>query len=179
MKRDRFQCTYCGAPGTDAELEIDHIIAVARGGSHHISNLTTACRACNSSKGAGDAKALRRPVGREGSGLVGMWLWKLEPDDDESRWRGGIVPPGWSISRQGCVIGLHEQSALVQLYSYMDGGPTNVIAIALDDVLSERCLLFRDNTAMLERYERYAEDERDQYERARDREELARKMAKS
>lgn len=37
MKRDRFKCTYCGAPGTDAELEVDHIIAVANGGSNHIS----------------------------------------------------------------------------------------------------------------------------------------------
>ncbi len=59
MKRDRFRCTYCGAPGTDVELEIDHIIAVARGGSHHISNLTTACRNCNQTKGAGDAPAAR------------------------------------------------------------------------------------------------------------------------
>lgn len=51
MKRDRFACTYCGTPGTDAELEVDHIIAVAKGGSHHMSNLTTACRKCNQSKG--------------------------------------------------------------------------------------------------------------------------------
>lgn len=55
LKRDRFRCTYCGVPGTDAELEVDHIIPVARGGSHHISNLTTACRSCNQHKGAGDA----------------------------------------------------------------------------------------------------------------------------
>jgi 5-methylcytosine-specific restriction protein A len=54
MKRDRFQCTYCGAPGTDVELEVDHIISVARGGSHHMSNLTTACRDCNQAKGAGE-----------------------------------------------------------------------------------------------------------------------------
>jgi hypothetical protein len=55
MKRDRFRCTYCGTPGTDAELEVDHIIAFARGGSHHMSNLTTACRRCNQSKGDRDA----------------------------------------------------------------------------------------------------------------------------
>lgn len=61
MKRDRFQCTYCGAPGTDAELEVDHIIAVSIGGSHHMSNLTTACRACNQKKGDGKlAKVPRR-----------------------------------------------------------------------------------------------------------------------
>jgi hypothetical protein len=55
MKRDRFRCTYCGIPGTDAELEIDHIIAIAKGGSNHISNLTTACRSCNQAKGSGAA----------------------------------------------------------------------------------------------------------------------------
>lgn len=61
MKRDRFQCTYCGAPGTEAELEVDHIIAVAKGGSHHMSNLTTACRACNQKKADGKlAKTPRR-----------------------------------------------------------------------------------------------------------------------
>src|SRR5512139_3047893 len=51
MKRDRFTCTYCGESGQNAELEIDHIIPVAQGGSHHISNLTTACRMCNQKKG--------------------------------------------------------------------------------------------------------------------------------
>jgi hypothetical protein len=51
-KRDRFRCTYCGVAGTDAELEVDHIVPVAGGGSHHISNLTTACRACNQKKGS-------------------------------------------------------------------------------------------------------------------------------
>lgn len=61
MKRDRFRCTYCGVPGTDAELEVDHIISVATGGSNHMSNLTTACRGCNQKKGAGPAPIARAP----------------------------------------------------------------------------------------------------------------------
>jgi len=60
MKRDRFRCTYCGAPGTDVELEVDHIVAVANGGSHHMSNLTTACRTCNQRKGANAAPPASR-----------------------------------------------------------------------------------------------------------------------
>lgn len=66
LKRDRFRCTYCGQAGTDVELQVDHIIPVARGGSHHISNLTTACRECNQKKGAGAApppsRSLSAPV---------------------------------------------------------------------------------------------------------------------
>jgi len=68
MKRDRFRCTYCGVPGTDAELEVDHIIAVSRGGSHHMSNLTTACRKCNQSKGDRDAP-------EKDSGKVTQTIW--------------------------------------------------------------------------------------------------------
>ena len=41
------KCTYCGQPGG----EVDHIIPLARGGSHSIGNLTSSCRKCNSSKG--------------------------------------------------------------------------------------------------------------------------------
>jgi 5-methylcytosine-specific restriction protein A len=62
MKRDKFRCTYCGAPGTDVELEVDHIIPVAKGGSHHMSNLTTACRMCNQCKGVGAAPKTRAEV---------------------------------------------------------------------------------------------------------------------
>jgi hypothetical protein len=47
--RDKFTCQYCGAK--DQKLECDHIVPVSRGGSNDILNLTTACKACNSSKG--------------------------------------------------------------------------------------------------------------------------------
>jgi len=39
-------CVYCGGPGG----EIDHIVALARGGNHSVDNLTGACKSCNSSK---------------------------------------------------------------------------------------------------------------------------------
>lgn len=42
------RCVYCGGPGG----EVDHIMPVARGGTHTVENLTSACRSCNSSKGA-------------------------------------------------------------------------------------------------------------------------------
>lgn len=50
--RDGYQCTDCGARGAEAELTIDHIVPVSRGGTNAEHNLTTLCRSCNSRKGA-------------------------------------------------------------------------------------------------------------------------------
>ena len=44
-------CSYCG--GAD-HLSLDHLIPQLRGGEDDASNLVTACRSCNSSKGAKD-----------------------------------------------------------------------------------------------------------------------------
>ncbi len=46
--RDDYTCQYCGIRG--ARLECDHIVPVARGGTHDPENLTTACFPCNRSK---------------------------------------------------------------------------------------------------------------------------------
>lgn len=48
FERDDYTCTYCGERG--GKLECDHIVPVAKGGSHRSDNLTTACFACNRSK---------------------------------------------------------------------------------------------------------------------------------
>lgn len=50
FSRDGHQCTYCGSAGSGRSLHCDHILAVSRGGGHELSNLTTACQKCNSSK---------------------------------------------------------------------------------------------------------------------------------
>lgn len=50
FKRDSFKCQYCGATAPDVLLEIDHIKAVASGGTNDITNLIVACQACNSGK---------------------------------------------------------------------------------------------------------------------------------
>lgn len=42
-------CTYCG---TTEEIQIDHVIPLARGGAHSIGNLAPACRLCNNHKRA-------------------------------------------------------------------------------------------------------------------------------
>lgn len=46
----QYGCAWCGARGV--KLEVDHIIPIARGGKHHVSNVVFACRSCNSKRGA-------------------------------------------------------------------------------------------------------------------------------
>lgn len=48
LKRDGYRCRICR--NADAELEVDHIMPVSRGGSDRLDNLQTLCKACNRSK---------------------------------------------------------------------------------------------------------------------------------
>ncbi|NOU07113.1 MAG: HNH endonuclease [Hyphomicrobiaceae bacterium] len=50
FKRDSFRCQYCGSEAPSAVLHVDHIEAVANGGTNDITNLITACSACNLGK---------------------------------------------------------------------------------------------------------------------------------
>jgi hypothetical protein len=50
LKRDSFTCSYCGRSAPKVELEVDHVVPRARGGSDEYSNLTTACTDCNRGK---------------------------------------------------------------------------------------------------------------------------------
>ncbi len=52
LERDRHQCQSCGKTEQESELNIDHIIPLAMGGSNDISNLQTLCRPCNQRKSA-------------------------------------------------------------------------------------------------------------------------------
>lgn len=52
FKRDGFRCRYCGADPVKTVLQIDHVIAVANGGTNEPDNLVTACRECNAGKSA-------------------------------------------------------------------------------------------------------------------------------
>lgn len=56
FKRDGFRCIYCAAHPPEVMLHVDHVVAVAAGGTSDIDNLVTACEACNQGKGARDIK---------------------------------------------------------------------------------------------------------------------------
>lgn len=52
FKRDKFTCRYCGRNSNEVVLEVDHIIAIANGGTNDDDNLITSCWDCNHGKGA-------------------------------------------------------------------------------------------------------------------------------
>ena len=50
-KRDGYRCRKCGVSKRHAQLEIDHIIPIAKGGKSTYNNLQTLCHRCNVEKG--------------------------------------------------------------------------------------------------------------------------------
>jgi hypothetical protein len=52
LARDGYRCLMCGRTSEAVALEIDHVLAVADGGSDEISNLATLCKDCNLGKSA-------------------------------------------------------------------------------------------------------------------------------
>lgn len=52
FQRDEHTCQYCGRKAPEVELQADHLVPVARGGTDDFENLVTSCRECNSGKSA-------------------------------------------------------------------------------------------------------------------------------
>ena len=50
LRRDKFQCQYCGQNAPNTKLEVDHIVPLAEGGTNELDNLKTSCYACNRGK---------------------------------------------------------------------------------------------------------------------------------
>lgn len=58
--RPDFVCAYCHKPVARAHRQVDHVIPLARGGEHRVSNLAPCCRWCNASKGCGSARRVQK-----------------------------------------------------------------------------------------------------------------------
>ena len=54
------RCAYCGSPITYQEMQVDHIVALANGGTNDLSNLNPSCPLCNTFKGDSSIKSFRR-----------------------------------------------------------------------------------------------------------------------
>ena len=52
MARDGYRCLMCGRSKDDVPLQVDHVIAVANGGTDELENLATLCSDCNAGKSA-------------------------------------------------------------------------------------------------------------------------------
>lgn len=50
LRRDNHACRYCGAAAPDVILTVDHVLAVALGGTDKPENLVAACKDCNAGK---------------------------------------------------------------------------------------------------------------------------------
>lgn len=57
LLRDRYTCQQCGHIGTD--VEVDHIVNVAQGGTDDDANLQTLCIPCHKTKTASESAAAR------------------------------------------------------------------------------------------------------------------------
>jgi len=52
--RDEFHCVYCGRnlhKASPVDITLDHLDCLSNGGQNHESNLVTACRTCNCTRG--------------------------------------------------------------------------------------------------------------------------------
>jgi len=50
LRRDSFECQYCGTRLTSKSGTIDHVFPTSRGGKHKWGNVVAACRKCNCAK---------------------------------------------------------------------------------------------------------------------------------
>jgi 5-methylcytosine-specific restriction endonuclease McrA len=75
-------CAYCGAGG---ELHIEHVVPIAKGGTHAMGNIVPACKRCNYSKTAHEVES---------------W-YKSQPFFSELRWRKICRVLGWNRSAVG------------------------------------------------------------------------------
>lgn len=51
LERDHYRCRCCGRSQNEVDLEIDHIVPIAKGGKSTLDNLQTLCAECNKRKG--------------------------------------------------------------------------------------------------------------------------------
>jgi 5-methylcytosine-specific restriction endonuclease McrA len=71
MLRDRYTCRLCGIRRRARELDVDHILEIARGGAAlEYSNLQTVCRPCHRTKTAAFQESRRSPIVHPASGSI-------------------------------------------------------------------------------------------------------------
>jgi hypothetical protein len=122
FRRDNFTCVYCGASSPDVVLECDHKVPVAKGGKDDQENLVTACFDCNRGKSAKDAPNRPTPAGKPAHRhpLIGMFGHGI---DEQQRFT-------WQFEITGVVDGF----ASLQLFSWLDGRPTDVKLVAVAEL---------------------------------------------
>lgn len=85
LKRDDYCCYYCGGLANS----VDHIVPLARGGTHDESNLVACCIRCNSSKKDRGGSFLARQITHD------PFISIFTPDQTEQ------PDSGWSLPERG------------------------------------------------------------------------------
>ena len=121
-----YKCSYCGVSGSEAELEIDHIIPVSKGGSNHLANLTTAYRSCNQSKSDSlDFTATKKHIETKNdpSSLVGLFVLVLKDEQ---------------VEYQGEIIKQIDNFVIINLFSWLDGQETgSTLTVTIHSIFTD------------------------------------------
>lgn len=145
LARDGF-CRMCGASPADTTLHIDHIVPRSRGGSNEIDNLQALCPPCNLGKSDLPLAGLRPadpPQQDDRHPLLGKWVHSFA--------LGSL--PDRVIEYQGQVVNLTPEGfAFVQLYDWLMGAPSRLMAVALTEMYGQRWQIYASNAEMLQAY---------------------------
>lgn len=57
-------CAYCGRSISYDEMQVDHYVALSRGGADELSNMLPACRACNYYKDTKQVESFRKELSK-------------------------------------------------------------------------------------------------------------------
>lgn len=135
FRRDNFTCVYCGRGSPEVTLHCDHVVAHSKGGSDDQSNLVTACSDCNYGKGAKSVRNSRMSVTgspANAGGLVGLF-GHTRDEDGVIRWQFEIIGK------------VNDGTYTIQLFSWVDGMPTDVKIMAIDQL--HECSLYSTREA--------------------------------
>jgi hypothetical protein len=132
FKRDGFRCVYCGATPVRTPLHVDHVVAVANGGTNDPANLVTACADCNGGKSSIPLEAKRlakRPAAeelRDHAEQIREFLAAQREVDAARREAVGMVAEFWTST-----IGLMSQKMYDRLGKVVQEWPHESIVKAI------------------------------------------------
>lgn len=118
LKRDGFRCRYCGAAAPHVDLEIDHVVAVSRGGRNDPSNLATACGLCNSGKSDRDleVRSNLQPLQKAAFGAIHDNLWTHAGSARVSLRAMGLYAIAMSRCAEECTRTIDDEAGGSDLY---------------------------------------------------------------
>lgn len=134
LNRDHHTCQYCGASAPQVELQIDHVIPKALGGTDEPTNLVTACKDCNSGKTSSSPNAEKVAQVDEKAVVMAKAFRDYLDNDNRTtwiRWRNlGITDQiiKDSIREAMSKYGVAQRN----IYRYMCGIVWNIIRTATD-----------------------------------------------